>query len=62
MVRCKLSYKLLIKFFPESYKNQIAQYEAKKLKKDRTMSDAEIASRTQGIGSPPKAIPLAQTA
>jgi hypothetical protein len=54
--------KLLAKYFPESYKNQIAEYEAKKAKKDRTMSDAEIASRTQGIGSPPKAIPLAQTA
>jgi hypothetical protein len=54
--------KLLAKYFPESYKNQIAQYEAKKPKKDRTMSDAEIASRTQGIGSPPNTAPLAQTA
>jgi hypothetical protein len=53
---------LLAKYFPESYKNQIAQYEAKKPKKDRTMSDAEIASRTQGIGSPSNTAPLAQTA
>jgi hypothetical protein len=54
--------KLLMRYFPESYKNQVAQYEAKKAKKDRTMSDAEIASRTQGIGRTTNTTSLAQTA
>ena len=40
---------LLAKYFPEAYRNQIAQSEAKKDKAERTMSDEEIQARLNAM-------------